>query len=324
MSTKVNCPHCNAALQLRQAPAPGARVKCPRCGQVFEARPLPVARQQLASPPVPVASSKPDERDRDWDEDEPRPRRKKRRREKEKSNTAMLLIGAGAVVLILVFGVVIFIAFMGPSRSEQSSGGAPPFSEPQAPNQRGRGMNGGQMDEEMLQRMMAQMPNWNPDAAAADTLADEITVADKYAIRLPKDFADKSNGKGGGQHFTWTRTAKANAEGPTLALSFQETQGGNPFLELTQFMNNRQSRPSEASPIRDLQAGAAEQGKINGYLAMRSRFTGTSGTSQKKMKGVMYACHMRDRIVVVTVYAPEDDPEGTALAEAAALTLRRK
>src|SRR5262249_60816947 len=80
MSTNLICPHCNATLQVLQPPPVGTRIKCPKCNQVFAAAGLPVARRQVAPPPVPVASPgqeapppfrpAPPARSREWDNDE--------------------------------------------------------------------------------------------------------------------------------------------------------------------------------------------------------------------------------------------------------------
>src|SRR5262249_18841558 len=160
-----------------------------------------------------------------------RPRRKKRRKE-AKSNMGLILVGGTAGVLILVFGIVIVVAMMGNSKKDSSASGAPPLSQAGGANPGNRGQNNGQMDDEMMQRIISQMPAWTPDAGVVETLGDEITVADRYAIRLPKDFADKQNGnKGDGQHFQWTRSA-AGGDAPTLTLNTQSSARGNPLQEL--------------------------------------------------------------------------------------------
>ena len=357
MTTKLNCPQCNATLQLGQAPSPGAQVKCPKCGQIFEAASLPVARWPLAPPPVPVASPvpvaaplpvasripvdspvpvaapepvavplfrpAPSERNRNWDDEEQRPRLKKRSANQAKSNLGLILVGTAAGVVILVFGIVIVVALMGKFKKEPSAA-APPVSQVRGANPANRGQSNGQIDEELFQQTLAKVPAWVPDAGVVKMFGDEIIVADRYGIRLPKDFAGKKNASNDGQHFSWTRSAAPAGEAPTLALGIRSSPQGSPLLELERFTIGRNLEQALPSSIRDLEFTAMEQGKISTSLALRTRFTGTSTATQRKIKGIVYFVHTRDRVVVLTAYAAPEDGDGASLVEAAALTFRKK
>jgi hypothetical protein len=330
MSTKLSCPNCSATLQVLQPPPVGTRIKCPKCNQVFAATSLPVARPQVAPPPVPVASRGQEapppfrpapERNRESDDDQTRPRRKSRRGKGRSTNTGMILIVGGVVALILVFGIIVAIALTGLSKKETAAG-APPSTDARPANPR---QDGGQMSEDMLQRSIAQFPSWEPDAGAADGLGDEITVASAYTIRLPKDFTDKANGdRESGRRFTWTRKAKSGSDAATITLNIRSASGSNPLQVLSQLMNDRSPQTFDQTGVRDLQVTGSEMGRVGGFLAVRTRCAGTSAATQKKLKVVVYTVHMRDSLAVVSAFAPDDDVEGFAAAEAAALTVRKK
>jgi hypothetical protein len=92
---KINCPDCDAHIELLGDFEPGDRLNCPECGELLV---VPRSRRRYRD---------------DWDEEEDRPFR--RRRSSRSGIPLPVVLGVGAGVMLLLLVLVVFLALRKPS-----------------------------------------------------------------------------------------------------------------------------------------------------------------------------------------------------------------
>jgi len=170
--------------------------------------------------------------------------------------------------------------------------------------------------------------SWKLDKALLDQLEPYQDV-EGYQIRLPKGFnatplpitppqgqklfhwMAPRQGAGGASSTSFVQVFLATAPSPEAAKANLE-----PALTTATEGMKRDQREWKQMP--------AEAGRINGLPCLRVKFQGVLAGSGAKTRGFAYAAQDGSVVIAISVVSAGDNAEALKLAEAAALTFRKK
>jgi hypothetical protein len=362
--TTVECPECQATLKLPATVTPGKKIRCPKCKVPFivpdpdedaiqsspprkPARPAP-ARDDADEDETP-ASRKPvrkrrheeeedgddrrplrkatrrrDEEDDEEEENEPprkagrkrggvvdeeeeediedRPQGKKGKKDKKKKKGSSVLLWSliiGGAVVLLGGGITLFLVLKG----------------------KGDGSTGNQSvntDD--------QLPTWKPDPKFLDQLGEEFTF-EGYRIRPPKGYQldqddnKKDREKHGVVSCHWYFGDRLTGEAGCDILIDLGKVGQKPVgKELADWLKTRAMKEISEQYTKT----TPEKGKVNGFTALRARFSGVNPKTKRKCQGVGYEIHEgQNTILLFCDDFDSKDDQRIKLLETALLTFRK-
>jgi hypothetical protein len=312
MPIPLTCPGCSARMKAPDAAA-GKAVRCPRC-QARIAVPAAAPAFEVVEPPDIEVEDEPvrpkPRREREPDRD--RPARKAKRKPARSGPPVGLLAGLG---VLLLGGVALGVYWFGLREPEPATGTAQPAPPRPAPSPAPAGPP-----------RPAPTPAGKPaDPKDDDRLAPYQDVAG-YQVRPPKGYDRQPPPPGAPAGVTataWTGPRRPDGTAPMLMVLVLDPPPGTPDKSADEFMASVLDGIKRRRSTWD--QSAAEPVTINGLSFLRVRWSGTDTATGRAMRGFVYAGKHDGRYVQVSSQDIDPGHEADlALAEAAALTLRKK
>ncbi|HKE05118.1 MAG TPA: hypothetical protein VKE91_13750 [Blastocatellia bacterium] len=173
-------------------------------------------------------------------------------------------------------------------------------------------------------RQSDKAPNWLSDKSLADRL-DAFVDMEEFQMKVPKNYQPVNQlGPDGSKITAWVGDERSDGTKPYVMVStikLNSEQRSKLSLEqaLDTFLTSIERRR------KDWNRAPAERGKVNGMTFVRSRWSGTDLTTEKKMRGFNYVTIDNGKLVQISSQDVEPhDKEALELAEAAALTFIKK
>jgi hypothetical protein len=169
-----------------------------------------------------------------------------------------------------------------------------------------------------------QAPNWLSDKTLADRL-DALVDVEGFQIKVPKKYQIINQpGPDGSKITAWVGDERSDGTKPYVMVSIvrlNSEQQSKLSLEqaLDKFLTSIETRRKNWNRT------PAERGKVNGMTFVRSRWSGTDLTTEKKMRGFSYVTIDNGTLVQISSQDVEPhDKVALETAEAAALTFIKK
>jgi hypothetical protein len=163
---------------------------------------------------------------------------------------------------------------------------------------------------------------WEPDKALLDQLEPYQDV-EGYQIRLPKGYSLTQlpmATPAGMKLFFWMGPRQADGGASFVQVSLVALPSQETKLNLATALAGAQD--ALKAQQREWQQTPAEPGQINGLPSLRVQNRGAQGGA--KVRGFMYAVQDGSTLIMISGAAPEANADALKLAEAAALTFRKK
>ncbi len=164
---------------------------------------------------------------------------------------------------------------------------------------------------------------WTPDQTIINNLSDEVLV-EGFAVRPPQDYSlIEILGPEGAKFFNWKGVIRKDKTYPHLTMSVvmvspDENHDYSALESLRVLLSGIEQNRGEWD------VSTEEEGQINGVDFVRAYWTGTEKTSGTQMKGFMYVMVDGKKIVSLASQDSAANEAALKIAEAAALTFRRK
>jgi hypothetical protein len=307
----INCPQCNAPLDVPAMLPAGKRLGCPDCGATF----LPDAA--TAGQRTEAYGRRP-RYDDDYD-DPPPPR------DRGSGSSVALLLGI-LVTLLLVGGITIVFVLSFTREAETASvvnapSALPPGEMPgnnPPPNDAGRRGRGGATMRESPPRSTVKQGDSSRESPKADatppTLLGEEVPVGAYRVRAPKDYvAEKVAPQEGKQVFRW--------KGPGAGTAFEVSLAPAPDEKNLEALLEKEI--DSVAGWRGLGWGCslAEPVMINGLKFVRASWSLQARPHRPAAAGVVYVAIDGDTLIRISARDPAPRPGGPG--EAAPQTFRR-
>jgi len=309
MPIPISCPKCETRMRAPDAAA-GNTVRCPKCQTRIVVPDHQPAREEEEDDSGDVAEQ---------------PRRKKSPRRKQTAAPSHKPVVIGVAVALALAGIGFGVYQLGFRKKEPVA--KPPTTEEAKSPATGKWvpLDSGVRGPESAAGPPVESPRWVSDPALDNRLDPYQNVAG-IRIRPPKGYAlMKSEEKpGGAEMFAWVGTRREDGTAPMIAVAVLLPPPEDRTMLLTEFLNGMLD--GVARQKLNSKVAVAEFGKVDGVPFARARWEGTDRATMVRLRGFSYAARYDDG-TYVHVMSQDVDPGHEAelsLAEAAALTLRRK